>query len=178
MKPHAILGAVTTLTVTEPGGCDRAALAELACLVRQVRGWLDAVEASVATRAAQLSVPEVVAAGRASRDVRAVVGRGDVCEAMPSVHAALLTGSWRPVMLTRSPARSPGSTNRPVPRCSARPTPSSTSPPARRSTGSNVTSVTSPADWKATGSPPRNGCGDSGRRGAGPTATPARVTHI
>src|SRR5215213_2642715 len=92
MKPHQILGAVTTLTVTEPGGCDRAALSDLAVLVRQVRGWLDAVEASVASRAAQLSSPEVVAAGRASREVRAVVGRGQMCAAMPSLHAALADG--------------------------------------------------------------------------------------
>src|SRR5215203_3182898 len=92
MKPHPILAAVTTLSVTEPARCDRVALSDLAGLVRQVRGWLDAVEASVATRAAQLAVPEVVAAGRASREVRTVVGRGQVCEAVPSLHTALADG--------------------------------------------------------------------------------------
>ena len=49
MKPDQILGAVTTLSVTDPNGCDRVALSELAGLVRQVRGWLDAVEATIAT---------------------------------------------------------------------------------------------------------------------------------
>ena len=49
MKPDQILGAVTTLRVTDPDGCDRAALSDLAGLVRQVRGWLDAVEATIAT---------------------------------------------------------------------------------------------------------------------------------
>ena len=48
MKPDRILGAVTTLSVTDPATCDRGALAELAGLVRQVRGWLDAVEATIA----------------------------------------------------------------------------------------------------------------------------------
>ena len=52
MKPDQILGAVTTMSVTDPDGCDRVALSELAGLVRQVRGWLDAVEATVATCAA------------------------------------------------------------------------------------------------------------------------------
>ena len=70
MQPDQILGAVTTLRVTDPDGCDRVALSDLAGLVRQVRGWLDAVEATVATCAARLSAPEVLTPGRASRDVR------------------------------------------------------------------------------------------------------------
>ena len=48
MKPDEILAAVTTLGVTDTDGCDRVALSELAGLVRQVRSWLDAVEATVA----------------------------------------------------------------------------------------------------------------------------------
>ena len=58
MTPHQIDGAVTTLRVTDPNGCDRVAVSELAGLVQQVRSWLDTVEARIATRAQRLSHPK------------------------------------------------------------------------------------------------------------------------
>ena len=76
----------------------------LAGLVRRslrVRGWLDAVDARIAGRAAELAAAgsgeaaAVVLAGggrRASRDAEAAAGRGSVCASMPQVGEALAEG--------------------------------------------------------------------------------------
>src|SRR5688500_4340622 len=74
-------------------GCDPVALSELVGLVRQVRSWLDAVEATIATRAARLSAPEVLMPGRAPRDVRVVAARGAICDEVPALHDALASGT-------------------------------------------------------------------------------------
>src|SRR5215211_4651162 len=89
MSQHPIVAVVATLTVATPAGCDRAALAELAALSLQVRAWLDAFDATVAR-----CDPTVVDGDgrRSSREARAVVGRGEVCAAMPELHDALASG--------------------------------------------------------------------------------------
>ena len=80
-----------------PPGCDRAGLERLVEVSRRVRGWLDALDATVAACATRLAAED--AAGllrdggrRAAREADAVVRRGEVCELLPALHTALADG--------------------------------------------------------------------------------------
>ena len=177
MKPDQILGAVTTLRVTDSDGCDRVALSELAGLVRQVRGWLDAVEATIATRAARLSAPEVLTPGRASRDVRVVAARGALCDELPVLHDALASGEVAAGHVDAiARVAAPGRRTGPCRAGRRRRVVGGGGGDARRWMRSNVTSPISPAAWRVTGAPPRSGCGRSARCAAGPTGRPGCAT--
>jgi hypothetical protein len=93
---HAL---VTTLTAADPATCDRTGLAQLVALSQQVRAWLDAIDASVAARAAQLAAEgrcepaaAVLTGRRSARDGDAAARRGEVCALLPGLHDALAAG--------------------------------------------------------------------------------------
>jgi hypothetical protein len=89
------------LAQADPAVCDRDELAHLVTTSQKARGWLDALDARIALRAAELADqdggddPESVLSGggrRSARDAGAAARRGDVCVEMPSVHDALAGG--------------------------------------------------------------------------------------
>ena len=92
MKPHPIVGLVTTLTAADPTGCTRTEIAELACRSAQVRSWLDAFDATLAAASPD---PTVVSGGgrRSSREANTIAARGQVCADMPELHDALAAGT-------------------------------------------------------------------------------------
>ena len=93
MSIHPIAEAVHTLLAADRTSCDRAALAERAALLLQVRSWVDALEVELAGDADRLGevAAEVLRVGgrRRSREADAVVARAAVCSEMPSLHDAL-----------------------------------------------------------------------------------------
>ena len=91
MSPRPILGAVTTLSVTDPDGCDRAALADLAGLVRQVRGWLRRRRSHHRHLRDRLSVPEVLTPGGRHATCESSPPRRS-CDELPVLHDALASG--------------------------------------------------------------------------------------
>jgi hypothetical protein len=100
MSTSRIHGLVTRLTAADPATCDRGGLAELVTASQQVRSWLDAFDATVVARAAQLAdegrcePPADLLAGRRSRrDGQASARRGEVCELFPGLHEALAAGN-------------------------------------------------------------------------------------
>jgi hypothetical protein len=97
MSIHPIAAAVHTLLAADREGCDRAALAERAALLLQVRSWVDALEVEIAADAARLGEPaaELLTVGgrRKAREADAVIERAAVLESMPSMQEALAAGS-------------------------------------------------------------------------------------
>ncbi len=96
-----VLDAFVKLLVAEPGERNSEGLAGLVRRSLRVRGWLDAVDARIAARAAELAdqgrgeaAATVLAGGgrRAKRDAEAAAARGGVCARMPELGAALAEG--------------------------------------------------------------------------------------
>jgi hypothetical protein len=97
-----IAGVVDQLAAADPATCDRAAIAALVADASRVRGWLDAFEARVARRVAELAAadggdrPAAVIAGggrRAGREAAAVERRGAAFELLPQLGEALAAGA-------------------------------------------------------------------------------------
>jgi hypothetical protein len=89
MSSPAIVGLLATLAAADPSGVSEADVPALVEASLQLRGWLDAFDASLATRPAA----DLTGGGRRSaRDVEQVRARAAVCSAMPDVHAALAAG--------------------------------------------------------------------------------------
>jgi hypothetical protein len=97
-----VLDAFVKLLVAEPDEKDRDGLDGLVRRSLRLRGWLDAVDARIAGRAARLAAEghgaaaaTVLAGGgrRAKRDAEAAAARGTVCSRMPAVAAALADGT-------------------------------------------------------------------------------------
>ena len=98
----AVMHAFVQLLVAEPDDQDRTGLDGLVRRSLRVRSWLDAMDARIATRAADLAArgegdaPATVLAGgdrRGKRDAEAAAARGAVCTRMPAVADALAAGS-------------------------------------------------------------------------------------
>ncbi len=94
----SVLDAFVKLLVADPNERNSEGLAGLVRRSLRVRGWLDAVDARIAGRAAELAAageseaPSAVLAGggrRAKRDAEAAAARGGVCQRMPELGAAL-----------------------------------------------------------------------------------------
>jgi hypothetical protein len=97
-----VLDAFVKLLVAEPAERNAEGLAGLVRRSLRVRGWLDAVDARIAGRAAALAdegrgeaAATVLAGGgrRARRDAEAAAARGALCAAMPGLGAALADGT-------------------------------------------------------------------------------------
>jgi hypothetical protein len=89
MGSSVVVGLVATLAAADPAGVDEADVPALVAMSLQLRGWLDAFDASLASR------PGVDLSGggrRSAREVEQVHARASVCAAMPDVHAALAAG--------------------------------------------------------------------------------------
>jgi hypothetical protein len=89
MISRGVVGLVATLAAADPAGVDEADVPALVAMSLQLRGWLDAFDASLASR------PGVDLSGggrRSAREVELVHARASVCAAMPDVHAALAAG--------------------------------------------------------------------------------------
>ncbi len=90
----------STLAQADPAVCDRDELAHLVITSQKARGWLDALDARIALRAAEFAAQggeeaaNVLCGGgrRGLRDAEAAARRGDVCAQMPGVHDALAEG--------------------------------------------------------------------------------------
>jgi hypothetical protein len=84
-----VVEVVRQIAATHPATCDPAELRLLATGVHRLRCWLDAVDAAVVARSA-----EMASAGgrRSSREADVLTERAAVCEAMPEVHSALAAG--------------------------------------------------------------------------------------
>jgi hypothetical protein len=93
MQPDPI-PAVRLLCAADPTTCDRAGLVALVEASRRVRGWLDAFDATIAVCADRLAADELVRDGgrRSAKEADAVARRGEVCELLPDLHAALAAG--------------------------------------------------------------------------------------
>ena len=96
-----VLDAFVKLLVADPGERNAEGLAGLVRRSLRVRGWLDAVDARIAVRAAELAeqgcgeaAATVLAGGgrRARRDAEAAAARGTLCQRMPQLGAALAEG--------------------------------------------------------------------------------------
>jgi hypothetical protein len=81
---------VRQVAATDPATCDAAELRSLAASAHRVRCWLDAVDAAVVARSAELAS---VGGRRSSREADVIAERSAVCTAMPEVHAALAAGT-------------------------------------------------------------------------------------
>ena len=101
MFEQTVVVTMWELAAADPLACDRHELAGLAAQAQRVRGWLDAFDARIALRAAQLAeegscepAASVLAGGgrRASRDAETAARRAGVCEQMPGLHDALAGG--------------------------------------------------------------------------------------
>ncbi len=97
-----VLDAIVKLIVADPDQCERDGLALLVRRSLRVRGWLDAIDARIAARAARLAEEDKAAdaatvlggGGRRSRrDAEAAAARGNVCERMPALGEALADGT-------------------------------------------------------------------------------------
>jgi Domain of unknown function (DUF222) len=97
-----VLDAFVKLLVAEPNEKDRDGLDGLVRRSLRLRGWLDAIEARIAVRAARLAeeggsadAATVLAGGgrRARSDAEAAAQRGAVCASMPRVGEALAEGT-------------------------------------------------------------------------------------
>ncbi len=97
-----VLDAFVKLLVADPEEQDRNGLDGLVGRSLRMRGWLDALDVRIATRAAELAAAgegeapfRVLAGGgrRAKRDAEAAATRGIVCERMPELGEALADGT-------------------------------------------------------------------------------------
>ena len=97
-----VVDAFVKLLVAEPNEKDRDGLDGLVRRSLRLRGWLDAIDARIAVRAARLAeqggsadAATVLAGGgrRARRDAEAAAQRGAVCASMPRVGEALAEGT-------------------------------------------------------------------------------------
>src|SRR5215207_2840912 len=85
-----VIELVREIAATDPTTCDAAELRSLASGAHRVRCWLDAVDAAVVSRSAELA-----SAGgrRSSREADVIAERAAVCTSMPEVHAAMADGT-------------------------------------------------------------------------------------
>jgi Domain of unknown function (DUF222) len=97
-----VLDAFVKLLVAEPAERNAEGLAGLVRRSLRVRGWLDAIDARIAVRAAELAAQghgdaaaTVLAGGgrRGRRDAEAAAARGAVCQQIPALGAALAEGT-------------------------------------------------------------------------------------
>src|SRR4051812_6410299 len=79
-----------SVAATDPATSDAGELRSIAAGVHRLRCWLDAVDAAVVARSAELA-----SAGgrRSSREADVIAERSAVCTAMPEVHEALAAGT-------------------------------------------------------------------------------------
>ena len=101
MLSGGIVAVVTELSREDPASADRVVLAGIVERSERVRSWLDALDARVARRADELAAcgvcepaPTMLRGGgrRSARDAAAVARRGEVCDVLPAVGAALADG--------------------------------------------------------------------------------------
>ena len=85
-----VIELVRQIAATDPTTCDATALTSLAAGAHRVRCWLDAVDAAVVSRSAELASAD---GRRSSREADVIAERAAVCSAMPEVHAALAAGT-------------------------------------------------------------------------------------
>jgi hypothetical protein len=99
---EALFAAFAELSECDPFQQDRDGLQELVRRSLRVRGWLDAMDARIAVRAAQLAAvgtsedaSTVLAGGgrRSRRDAEAAADRGTVCARLPLLSTALANGT-------------------------------------------------------------------------------------
>ena len=97
-----VLDVLVKLLVADPEQCGTDGLTLLVRRSLRVRGWLDALDARIAARAARLADEDnsadaatVLGGGgrRSRRDAEAAAARGGVCERMPALGEALADGS-------------------------------------------------------------------------------------
>ena len=97
-----VLDAFVKLLIADPGERNAEGLAGLVRRSLRVRGWLDAVDALIAVRAAELAdegrgeaAATVLAGGgrRSRRDAEAAAARGTLCQRMPQLGTALAEGT-------------------------------------------------------------------------------------
>src|SRR5262245_8614740 len=97
MSATAVVDLVTGLAAADPAECDRDGLTDLVHRTQQVRSWLDAFEARIATHAARLQEPTVdlLASGgrRSARDAQLAAHRAVACALIPQLHDALASGT-------------------------------------------------------------------------------------
>jgi len=100
--PPGLATVLARLLAADPSSCDREGLAGLVAQSQRVRGWLDAFDARIAIRAADLAAQGScesagsVLAGRgrrSQRDAERAAARAGVCEDLPTVGDALSEGS-------------------------------------------------------------------------------------
>jgi hypothetical protein len=98
----SVLDAIVKLLVADPAQCGRDGLALLVQRSLRVRGWLDAIDGSIAAQAARLAASgqstdpaTLLGAGgrRSRRDAEAAAARGTVCDRMPALGQALADGA-------------------------------------------------------------------------------------
>ena len=99
---EALFAAFAELSECDPLQQDRDGLEGLVRRSLRLRGWLDAIDARIAARAAQLAAvgssedaSTVLAGGgrRSRRDAEAAADRGTVCERLPLLATALANGT-------------------------------------------------------------------------------------
>jgi hypothetical protein len=99
---RTVRSAIDELLVADPGRCRHDGLALLVRRSLRVRGWLDALDAAIAARAAELAADgesadaaTVLGGGgrRSRRDAEAAAARGEVCSRMPVFAEALADGT-------------------------------------------------------------------------------------
>ena len=90
MLARDVIDLVREVLATDPTTCDDAELTSLAAGVQRLRCWLDAVDAAVVSRSAELAS---AAGRRSSREADVIAERAAVCAAMPEVHSALAAGT-------------------------------------------------------------------------------------
>ena len=178
MSNHPIAAAVAVLVAADPAGCDRVALSGLIVDAQRVRSWLDALDATLARRAAELDEPGLVSGGgrRSSREAATVAARGDTCAAMSELHEALAAGTvaaGHVDAIARVAGQLDDDTRTEL---LSQATELVDTAAGRRWTASSVTSVTSPAAWKATGWPEPNGSASNDRSAGGSTSRPGCAT--
>ncbi len=90
MLASDLVEVMRSVAATDPATCDAGELRSIAAGVHRLQCWLDAVNAAVVARSAELA-----SAGgrRSSREADVIAERSAVCAAMPEVHEALAAGT-------------------------------------------------------------------------------------
>src|SRR5215207_6963587 len=85
-----VIELVREIAATDPATCDAAELRSMSAGLHRMRCWLDAADAAVVSRSAELA-----SAGgrRSSREADVIAERAAVCTSMPEVHAAMADGT-------------------------------------------------------------------------------------
>jgi hypothetical protein len=97
----SVLDAIVKLLVADPAQCGRDGLELLVRRSLRVRGWLDAIDAGIASHPSRLAAAgrsadaaTVLGGGgrRSRRDAEAAAARGTVCAHLPELGTALAEG--------------------------------------------------------------------------------------